>query len=719
MACPGLAFRPTQSRVHLGLSARKSHAEGLSLSPTQDDCWASPSQQANMECRVFIQDGIGLMSSLFDSRVARTDADASNVRCRIHCAARPAPKWGGAPSHRRLVEEHLASLPHGLPRLRHVQELHALLLKQGIHRDPHAASKLISSYALLRRVPACRCVFSSAAALPSSPFAPSTALLTNTLLRAYALNSLPHAALAVFVDMPLRQRDAFTYSFLIKALATAGLTPVRAAHAHVVKLGNDGLSDARKVFDEMTTRDVVSWNTAMAAMVRQGEVDAARSMFDEMPEKDTVSWNTMLDGYAKAGEADEAFELFQRMPGRNVVSWSTVVSAYCKKGDMEMARIIFDKMPAKNLVTWTIMVSACAQKGLVEVAGRLFTEMKEAAIELDVVAVVSILAACAESGSLALGKRIHRHVRQRKLGRSTLVCNALKDMFCKCGCVNRADYIFDTEIVEKDSVSWNIIIGGFAMHGHGEKALNLFAQMKQQGFHPDAVTLINVLRACTHMGLVEEGRRFFANMETDYGIKPEIEHYGCMVDLLGRGGLIKEAVDMIKSMPWEPNEPSNAGNYAVLSNIYAEAGKWSDMAKARVQMKGTGSQKTAGSSWIELDEAFHEFTVGDRKHPESDQISDMIDRLSSHVKCAGCVPVGHELLVHHPSCDQWNRLCLLMVSLNSDCVGRRFGRSLLGRGNNSSKKLVRDLYVMLDEIHPEEVPVNLKIPESFYELSGI
>jgi pentatricopeptide repeat protein len=301
--------------------------------------------------------------------------------------------------------------------------------------------------------------------------------------------------------------------------------------------------------------------------------------------------------------------------------------------------------------------------------------MKEAAVELDVAAVVSILAACAESGSLALGKRIHRYVRQRNLGRSTHVCNALMDMFCKCGCVNRADYIFDTEIVEKDSVSWNTIIGGFAMHGDGGKALDLFAQMKQQGFRPDAVTLINVLSACTHMGLVEEGRQYFANMETDYGIRPQIEHYGCMVDLLGRGGLIKEAVDMIKSMPWEPNEviwgsllsacrlhknveyaelavdelsklqPSNAGNYAVLSNIYAEAGQWSDMAKARVQMKGTGSQKTAGSSWIELDEAFHEFTVGDRKHPESEQISEMVDRLSSHVKRAGRIPAGHELLV--------------------------------------------------------------------------
>ncbi|TKW29220.1 hypothetical protein SEVIR_3G381600v4 [Setaria viridis] len=608
-------------------------------------------------------------------------------------ALRPAPRWGGAPSHRRLVEEHLASLPHGLPRLRHVQELHAQLLKQGLHRDPHAASKLIASYALLRRVPACRRVFSAAAAaLPSVPHAASTTLLANTLLRAYALNALPHAALAAFAAMPLRQRDTFTYSFLIKALATAGVAPVRAAHSHVVKLGsvedtfvgnalidayskNGAVSDATKVFDEMPVRDVVSWNTAMAAMVRQGEVAGARRMFEEMPEKDTVSWNTILDGYAKAGEAEQAFELFQLMPERNVVSWSTVLSAYCMKGDMEMARVIFDKMPTKNLVTWTIMVSACARKGLVEEAGRLFTQMKEAAVELDVAAVVSILAACAESGSLALGKRIHRHVRQRNLGRSTHVCNALMDMFCKCGCVNRADYIFDTEIVEKDSVSWNTIIGGFAMHGDGGKALDLFAEMKQQGFRPDAVTLINVLSACTHMGLVEEGRQYFANMEIDYGIRPQIEHYGCMVDLLGRGGLIKEAVDMIKSMPWEPNEviwgsllsacrllknveyaelavdelsklqPSNAGNYAVLSNIYAEAGQWSDMAKARVQMKETGSQKTAGSSWIELDEAFHEFTVGDRKHPESEQISEMVGRLSSHVKRAGCIPAGHELLV--------------------------------------------------------------------------
>ncbi|XP_062203265.1 pentatricopeptide repeat-containing protein At3g29230 [Phragmites australis] len=597
---------------------------------------------------------------------------------------RPAPRWGGAPSHRRGLEQHLASLPHGLPCLRHVQELHAQLLKQGLHRDPLAASKLIGSYALLRRVPACRRVF---AALPN-PHA--TTFLANTLLRAYALNSLPHAALAAFAAMP--QRDTFTYSFLIKALAAAGVAPIRAAHSHVVKHGaaddtfvgnalidayskNGGFAEAGKVFDEMPTRDVVSWNTAMAAMVRHGEVAGARRMFDEMPERDTVSWNTMLDGHAKAGEAEEAFELFQRMPERNVVSWSTMVSAYCKKGDMEMARVIFDKMPTKNLVTWTIMVSACAQKGLVEEAGRLFTQMKEATVELDVAAIVSILAACAESGSLALGKRIHRHVRQRKLGRSTLVCNALMDMFCKCGCVNRADYIFDTEIVEKDSVSWNTIIGGFAMHGHGDKALDLFAQMKQQGFRPDAVTLINVLSACTHMGLAEEGRRYFSSMVTDYGIMPQIEHYGCMVDLLGRGGLIKEAVDLIKSMPWEPNgviwgsllsacrlhknveyaelavnklsklQPSNAGNYAVLSNIYAEAGQWSDMAKVRVQMKGTGSQKTAGSSSIELDEAFHEFTVGDRKHPESDQISEMVDRLSSHVKHVGCVPAGHELLV--------------------------------------------------------------------------
>uniref|UniRef100_A0ACD5XMG4 Uncharacterized protein n=1 Tax=Avena sativa TaxID=4498 RepID=A0ACD5XMG4_AVESA len=596
---------------------------------------------------------------------------------------RPAPRWD-APSQRRLVEQHLASLPHGLPRLPHVQELHAQLLKHGLHLDPLAASKLISSYALQRRLPASRRVFAS---FPNSH---ATTFLPNTLLRAYALNALPHAAFALFSAMP--QRDSFTYSFLIKALSSAGLPPLRTVHSHVVKLGsiedtyvgnalidayskNDGFLEASKVFDEMPRRDTVSWNSVMAAMLRQGEVADARRMFEDMPEKDTVSWNTMLDGYTKAGEMEEAFRLFQRIPERNVVSWSTVVSGYCKKGDMEMARVIFDKMPTKNLVTWTIMVSACAQNGLVEDAGSLFTQMKEASVELDVAAIVSILAACAESGSLALGKRIHRYVRTRQLGRSTHVCNALIDMFCKCGCVNRADYVFDIEIVEKDAVSWNTIIGGFAMHGHGDRALDFFAQMKLQGFQPDAVTMINVLSACTHMGFVEEGRRYFSNMERDYGIVPQIEHYGCVIDLLGRGGFIKEAVGLIKSMPWDPNEviwgsllsacrlhknveyaeiavnelsklqPSNAGNYAVLSNIYAAAGQWTDMAKARMKMKGTRSQKSAGSSWIELDEAFHEFTVGDRKHSASDQISQMVDRLGLHTKDAGCIPTGHELLV--------------------------------------------------------------------------
>ncbi|KAL5718558.1 hypothetical protein ACHQM5_011447 [Ranunculus cassubicifolius] len=212
-------------------------------------------------------------------------------------------------------------------------------------------------------------------------------------------------------------------------------------------------------------------------------------------------------------------------------------------------------------------------------------------------------------------------------------------------------------MVERDVVSWNSIVQGLATHGHGVKALEVFSRMIDEGVAPDGVTFIGVLCACTHVGLVNDGRRYFSVMERDYGLVPQVEHYGWMIDLLGRGGLLKEAFELIKNMPMEPNaiiwgtllgacrmhnnvelaekavdrlvklNPSDANNYSVMSNIYVAAGQWDDSAKVRLQMKGTSTQKQAGASLIEINDKVHEFTVADRSHPESSRIYQMIDRL--------------------------------------------------------------------------------------------
>ena len=509
-------------------------------------------------------------------------------------------------------------------------------------------------------------------------------LVYNTLIRAHVQNSEPLLAFSVLFQMQDRGfcADNFTYPFLLKACSgKAWVRVVEMIHAQVEKMGFSldifvpnslidsyskcglgGIGAARKVFEVMKKRDTVSWNSIIGGLVKVGELVEARKLFDEMPERDTVSWNTILDGYVKAGEMDAAFELFEKMPARNVVSWSTMVLGYSKAGDMDMARMLFDKMPIKNLVPWTIMISGYAEKGFAKDAINLYKQMEEAGLKLDDGTVISILSACAVSGLLGLGERVHASIERTRFKCSIQVSNALIDMYAKCGNLDKALGIFHG-MAKRDVVSWNAIIQRLAMHGYGEKALQLFSRMKGEGFVPDKVTFVGVLCACTHAGFIDEGLRYFHAMERDYGILPEVEHYGCMVDLLGRGGRLKEALRLVHSMPLEPNaiiwgtllgacrmhnatglaeevldclvkspELSDSVNLATLSNIYAAAGDWGNVANIRLRMKSTSIQKPSGASSIEVDDEIHEFKVLDRSHPKSERIYKTIDELGQHAQ---------------------------------------------------------------------------------------
>ncbi|XP_022637952.1 pentatricopeptide repeat-containing protein At3g29230-like, partial [Vigna radiata var. radiata] len=437
------------------------------------------------------------------------------------------------------------------------------------------------------------------------------------------------------------------------------------------RCGSSGLEAAMSLFLVMENRDVVTWNSMIGGLVRFGEFKCGCKLFDEMPKRDMISWNTMLDGYTKAGEMEKAFELFERMPERNVVSWSTMVCGYSKVGDMDMARVLFDRCPEKNVVLWTTIIAGYAEKGNAKEATELYGKMEEAGLRLDDGFLFSILAACAESGMLELGSRIHTSMKKWRFRCSSKVLNAFIDMYAKCGCLDAASEVFSGMMVKRDLVSWNSMIQGFALHGHGKKTLELFSRMVDEGFQPDRCTFIGLLCACTHAGLVNEGRKCFYSMEKMYGIVPEIEHYGCMVDLLGRGGHLEEAFTLLHSMPMEPNaiilgtllnacrmhndvdlaravceqlfklEPSDAGNYSLLSNIFAQAGDWMNVAKVRLQVKNTGSQKPSGASFLEVEEEVHEFTVFDRLHPKSDDIY-RIDILVEDLEHVGSVLMTHQ-----------------------------------------------------------------------------
>ncbi|PIM98014.1 hypothetical protein CDL12_26949 [Handroanthus impetiginosus] len=574
-------------------------------------------------------------------------------------------------STRRFFQQKLADL-HKCNDLNQLRQLHALIYKFNLHKDPFVAPKLISALSLCRQMELAVSVFDQ---IPS----PNVHSF-NTLIKAYIRNSEPDKALELFREMRWSGIDPDSYTYLFFLKASTGLNFVKMIHAHVEKCnlysdvfmpnslidayskcGLTGFIEAKMLFDVMEERDVVTYNSMISGLVKVGELTEAKKMFDEMPERDWVSWNAILDGYVKAGEMSAAFAIFEKMPSRNVVSWSTVISGYAKNGDMENAKILFDNMPVKNLVAWTIMISAYAEKGLAKEAIKLYHQMEDAGLKLDDGSIVSILSASAESGLLRLGKKVHQSIIRSRYKCGTLISNALIDMYCKSGSLNMAWQIFNT-IERKDLVSWNIMIHGLAMHGHGQKALCLFEKMKEEGFAPDEVTFVGILSACSHSGLVKEGLHYFHTMVTDYKTEPQLEHYGCMIDLLGRGGHLNEAFRLLDEMPFEPNVviwssllgacrmhnavelaeevldqlvklgPGIAGNFSMLSNIYAAAGDWGSVANARLQLRKTASKRASGASSIELNDELHEFTVMDKSHPKSDRIYQTINGLNQHLQ---------------------------------------------------------------------------------------
>lgn len=351
---------------------------------------------------------------------------------------------------------------------------------------------------------------------------------------------------------------------------------------------------------------------------------------------------------------------------------NSLIHLYASCGCLDYARAVFEKMPERSVVSWNVMIDALVQLGEFDDALKLFREL-QTLFEPDGYALQSVVTACAGLGALSLGMWSHAYVLMKctcELANDLLLNNSLVDMYYKCGSLDIARQVFK-RMAKRDVTSWNSMILGFAMHGKAEAALEYFDLMvHEEGLVPNSITFNGVLSACNHRGLIVEGRKYFDIMITEYKIEPVLEHYGSLVDLFARAGLIDEALDLVSNMPMKPDvviwrslldacskknvglELSEevarqiiesegsvcSGVYVLLSRVYAAASRWDEVGLIRKLMTDKGVTKEPGCSSIEIDGIAHEFFAGDTSHSRTKEIYKLLDVIKSQLEAIGYVP---------------------------------------------------------------------------------
>ncbi|MQL85341.1 hypothetical protein Taro_017856 [Colocasia esculenta] len=556
--------------------------------------------------------------------------------------------------------------------------LHALALTSGLLRHPFPASRLVD--VLLR--PGAAGDPAHAAAVFDSLDSPD-AYTWNAVLAAQVRRGGPPAdALGLYFRMRsagAQPPDGYTFALVAKACSSpgCGVGIGREVHGQVVKCGMEALLVVR--------------NSLMRMYCGIGLLNFARQLFDETPLSclDSISWNTMISSYGKSGDVPAARGLFDRMPSRNLFSWSAMTDGYVANAEYSQALVLFNEMQ-----------------------GRGFRP--------DAVVLVSVLKACAHLGALDQGRWIHLYAERNKLGLDVnpVLGAALVDMYCKCGYLDVALQVFDATH-DRDVVLWNVMISGLAMHGHGKGALELFRRMREHGVVPNGSTFLGILRACSHVGLVDEGRETLRSMQ-DHHVKPQREHYGCLADLLGRAGLLEEAEEVIRAMPMEPQaaqwgalmsacrmhknvemgerigkhlislEPQDGGRYVLLANVYAEAGRWEDAREMRRAMEEMGVKKEIGCSFVEWNGTIHEFIVGDKSHPQTGKIYAMLSEMEKKLQMVGYVKDTSQLLIEMGNEEDKE----IALSYHSEKLAIAFGIINIGRG--TPIRVVKNLRVCRD-----------------------
>ncbi|KAK4486044.1 hypothetical protein RD792_008707 [Penstemon davidsonii] len=616
--------------------------------------------------------------------------------------------------------------------------IHACIHKLGHDTDAFVGTALIDAYSVCGFVDVAKEVFNG--------IIERDMVSWTGMIACFAENDCFHEALVLFNEMRIEGLlpNNFTFASVIKAcLGLEAVVIGRCVHGCVLKTCYE--------MDQYVGVSLLDLYT------RSREIEDARQVFEDIPKNDVVPWSFMIARYSQSDHCEEALDLFLQMRkglvspnqftlastlkacatlgrldvGRQIHSHSlkvgldlnvyvanALMDVYAKSGNIEASMNLFVESTNKNEVSWNTMIVGYVQLGDAEKAFQLYLNMCEEQVQATEVTYSSLLRASASLAALEPGIQIHTMTIKTMYDGDDAVSNALIDMYGKCGRIKDARVVFDI-MSKKDVVSWNSMVSAYSMHGLGSEALNIFKDMGKTPIKPNELTFVGVLSACSNTGSLDLGQSYFASMKEDYGIEPCMEHYTCMVSLLGRLGHLEKAVKLIEEIPNDPSvmvwrallgacvahnnaelgkfaaehvlemEPQDESTYVLLSNIYANAKRWDNVAFVRKSMKRKRVKKEPGLSWVENQGMVHYFAVGDDSHPDIKLIRGMLEWFSLRSKRAGYA-ANHDAILLDVEEDEKGRL----LWLHSERIALAF--ALIRVPPGSPIRIIKNLRICID-----------------------